>query len=133
MRQKCVNRFCDIHVKTLLAKVQDMDVVTILQTMKYLSGKFPECPKTFYTVRKFSTLSSKFPDYLETFSDQLETFQTVWKLSRLSRKFSRLSGNFQTVCKLSRLFRNFPDCSKTVLKLSGHSGNFPYLFTLQFS
>ena len=86
--------------KTLLRKVQDMDVATILQTIKYLSGKLfgsvldglesfqtvrklstlsenvPHCQENFHTVKKISRLSGNFPD-------RLETFQTVWKLSTL--------------------------------------------------
>ena len=79
-RTECVNRFRDISApkvrkslsrhtcqsaKTILTK--DMNVATILQTIKYLPERFPDCPETFYTVQKLSTQTRKFPDYLETF------------------------------------------------------------------
>ena len=100
MRQKCVNRFRDKYApkvlkslsrhprqsaKTLLTKVLDMDVATILPTQRYW--------ESFHTVRKLFSSSGKFPV-------RLETFRTVWKVSRfhtftLSRKFSNyISGNF---------------------------------------
>ena len=105
------------------------------------SGKFPDSPETFYSVRKLSTLSRKFPDYLVTFQtnwklsrlsgnflDQLETFRTVWKLPGPFWKLSGPSGkfpdrleSFQTVWKIFRLSGNFPNCLEifqTVWKLS---------------
>ena len=153
MRQKCVNRFrdiyvpkvrkslCDIHNKTFVRKVQDMDVAKILHTIEYLSwkfldcsesfqtvwkvsrqsGKIPDSPETFYTVWKLSTLSKKIPDYLKNFLDQLGTFHIVWK-------FSRLSGNFPGRVETFRTAWNFYECPETfhsVWKLSKLSKNFP--------
>ena len=75
MCQKYVNRFRDIYAKVpkLFLQVQDMDVVTILQTMNYL---FPDCS---------------------------ETIQTVWKSSRQSGNFLYCPESFHTVKKISRL------------------------------
>ena len=109
MRQKCVNRFCDIYVPNVresLTIVQDMDVATIPQTMKYLSGKFSDCSKNFPV--------------------GLESFQTVRKLSSLSGNFPHCQENFQTIWKLSGTTGNFPDQLETFLtvwKLSRQSGN----------
>ena len=140
-RTECVNRFRDISApkvrkslsrhtcqsaKTILTKVQDMNVATILQTIKYLpercpdclesfqtvwkvskqSGNFLHCPETFHTVKKISRLSGNFPD-------QLGTFQTVWKLSGSYGNFPYRLESFQSVRKLSRLSGNFPNCLET--------------------
>ena len=132
MCQKRVYRFCDIYVpkvrkslsrhtcqsaKTSLTKVQDMDVATILQIIKYLSEKFPDCLQTFQTVWRVSRQSKHFLHCPETFHtvkklsgnflDQLETFQTDWKLSRLYGNFPDRLETLQSVRKLSRLSGNF--------------------------
>ena len=67
-RTKCVNCFRDIYMpkvrkslsrhtcqsaKTILTK--DMNVATILQTIKYLPERFPDCSETFQTIWKLST------------------------------------------------------------------------------
>ena len=69
--RKSLSRHTCQSAKTLLTKVQDMDVATILQTIKYLSGKFPDGLESFQTVRKLSTLSGNFPHCQEN-------FQTIW-------------------------------------------------------
>ena len=76
MRQKCVNR-----------NIQ-------------LSGPSGNCPKTFHTVWKFSSLSGNF-------QDRLESFQTVRKLFRQSGNFPDRPETFQTVQKLSIQSGNF--------------------------
>ena len=141
MRQKCVNCFHDIYVpkvrkslsrhtcqnaKTLFSKVRDMDVAKILQTIKYLSRKFPDCSESFQTVWKVSRQSGNFLHCQKTFNtvkknsrlsenfpDQLKTFQIVWKLSRVSGEFPECPESFQTVWKVSRPSRYFPDCQET--------------------
>ena len=151
MCQKCVNRSRDIYApkmrtslmqhtcksaKTILTKVQDIDVAMIMQTIRKKhgqTGNFPYCPETFHNVIKICRLSGNFPDrqenfqtvlsnHLETFkTDCLETFQTIWKLSRLSI-------TFQTTWKVPILSENFPPCLETfstVRKVFRVSGNFP--------
>ena len=134
MRQKCVNRFCDIYVpkerkllsrhtcqsaKTLLTKVQNMDVATILQTIKILAGKFPDCLESFQTFWKASRQSGNFLHCLETFHTVKKIsrisgiFRTNWKVSRPSGDFPDCLETFRTGWKLSRLSRNFPDCPET--------------------
>ena len=123
MCQKCVKRF---RAKTLLTKVQDMEVATILPTIKYLSRKFPDCSESFQTLWKVSRQSGNFL-YCP------ETFYTVRKLPTLSRKFPDYLETFRTNYKLSSPSGNFPDRLETfriVRKLSRHSGNFPHSFIL---
>ena len=80
-----------------------MDVATILQTIRYLSRKFPDYLEIFQSVRKVSRQSGKFPVGLESyqivwkfswqcgkFPDSVESFRTVWKLSRPSGKFTKI-------------------------------------------
>ena len=155
MRQKCVNRFRDIHMPKVRKSLsrhtcQNSSYKSarygccnntannriFVRKVSRLFGNFPYSLESFQTVRKLSTLSGNFPHCQEK-------FQTIWKLSGPTEKLSRLSGNFpdrletfQNVQKLSRLSGNFPDRLEpllAVLKLPRQSGNFPHFFTLQFS
>ena len=115
MRQKCINKFCNI----IVPKVQTCHVyhgtysrksLTLSGNFLRLSRYFPESPETFQTLRKLSRLSGNF-------GDCPKTFQTVWKLSRQS-------GTFQNLFKLMMMFmlyfmvkfvkkrKNFPDVQK---------------------
>ena len=82
--------------KTLLTKVQDMDIATILPSIKYLSRKFPDCLETFQTVRKLSILSGNFP-YCQ------ENFQTIWKLYRPTGNFPLSLETFSLLMILSKI------------------------------
>ena len=106
MCQKCVNCFRDIYAskvpkslsrhtrqsaKTLLTKVQDVDVAKVRKTIIVLDSL-----EIFRTIWKVSRLSRNFQDCVETFQtvhnfpNCLETLHTVQKLSRLSRNFPDL-------------------------------------------
>ena len=160
MRQKCVNRFCNIHAyvpKLFLHKCKMWMLQKWKQSKKICN--FFGLSRSFHTVRKLSRLSGNFPDCAElstlsgNFPHCPATFQTVQKLSKLSKKFPACLETFQSVWKLSGPSGNFPVCPETfqsvwklpqcletfrvVLKLStlsrklsSLSGNFPRLFTL---
>ena len=102
---KSLSRHTCQSAKTLLTKVQDMDVATILQAMKYLSGKFPDFSKTFQTVWKVSRPSRYFPDCQET-------FQTVWKLSTLVYSSVQLMLRLHFMGNFVNTRKNFPDAQK---------------------
>ena len=107
------------------------------------SGKPPDWPQIFHTLRKSSRLSGSSPYCLEIlqavwkFSKKSKNIRakTVWKSSRLSETFSRLSRKilhrleiFRTVLKFYRLSGNlsdYPEIFKTLWKSSRLSKNLP--------
>ena len=141
MRQKCLNRFRDIHAKVpklFLQKcwiwmLQQYFQLKDIEKVSTLFGNFSVRLESFQSVWKLFGPSGKFPDSTNSHCQEnfqtkyLETFRTNWKLSSPSRKFPVRLKTFRTVWKISRLSKNFPDILETfqtVLKLSRQSGNF---------
>ena len=98
-----------------------LEIFQIVWKVSSLSGKFRFCLDSFWIKLKIFSQYVSFPAHQKFFqivwkyfSANTEDFQLIWKLSILSGKFSRLSGNIvQPKRKIFTLSENFPHFLKS--------------------